>query len=128
MHNLRAAPRGNNGDGFAHQSANPHPRAARPLAAIDTSTEPTFTRSPHAGVVGTRSMAAGGKVVPGTVRGCHGSGTTRFPAQGGHNGGCGTPTSATTVTAAIQLISAKRRRRPALWRHGSSEPRKIFFN
>lgn len=118
----------NNAARAVRQPANPHPKAAGPLAPIDTSTESRYTPITQCRVVDTRARAAGGKVTPGTVRSWHVSGTAGFPAQGGHNGGCGIPTSATAVTAVIQSISAAGAGDLHLWPFGTPEPAKIFFN
>ena len=114
-------------DSGSRPPATAHPHTAAPLAGIDTSTASSYTPIHQCRVVDTRASNSG-KVVANTVRSWHVSGTAGFPGQGGANGGCGVPASATAVTAVIQSISASGNGDLHLWPFGSSEPQKIFFN
>jgi len=99
---------------------------AKKLAAIDTSTESSYTPIAQCRVVDTR--AAGGLLKAGQARNWHVWGTAGFPAQGGTSGGCGVPRSATAVTAVVQSISATGAGALRLWPFGSPEPPRNFLD
>jgi hypothetical protein len=116
-----------NGGGGPAQPANPNAGPAASPAAIDSSTESKYTPIPQCRVVDTR-LSVGGQVAVNSVRSWHVSGTTGFVPQGGTNGGCGVPASATAVTAVIQSISATGVGDLHLWPVGSTEPQRNFLN
>jgi hypothetical protein len=113
----------------AHSPVQPqalHPQAVRPSAFIDTSTESKYTAITPCRIVDTRSGS--GHLVVGVPRVFQVAGTTGFSAQGGTNGGCGVPTSATAVAATVVAVNEAGPGFLVTWPTGSTQPGSSFMN
>jgi len=78
--------------------------AAAPAAALDTAVESKYTPITPCRIVDTR-RGGGGRLPAGATRAYHATGTTGFAPQGGLSGGCGIPTGATAVAAAVVAVN-----------------------
>lgn len=102
----------------------PRPRATRPVALADQ--EKVFREVAPCRLVDTR--LGGGPVAGGATRTFAARGATGFPAQGGKAGGCGIPTSATSLTVSITALGAPVGGFLRLWPTGQPEPSATVLN
>lgn len=117
------------GNGNAGPTDAARPAVVPVLATTNTNPVPTFVPSPqeqvfHAlpvcRIVDTRD--AGGKLPIKTIRSYRVSGTSGFPAQGGHSGGCGVPATATAVSANFLVFDPPATSYLIAWAAGTSRP------
>lgn len=82
----------------------PATKVATPLAVTgDGTNEDSYTPVTPCRIVDTRPV---GPILKGKVRSFHVRGTTGFPAQGGHSGGCNIPDDAVAVSLTITSLHA----------------------
>ncbi len=114
----------------------PSPSAAPPTQELPASAgtrgiPPTFTEDAHVALTPCRivdTRIAGGPIGGGAIRNFHVRGAGGFPGQGGKAGGCGIPQSATSVTAAITVVSPAGTGFLRAWPFGQAEPTATLLN
>jgi len=88
--------------------------------------EATFVALQPCRIVDTR--LAGGKMATNTTRSFRARGTTGFVLQGGKSGGCGIPTSATSITVTITAVSSTGHGFVRAWPFGGPVPTATILN
>lgn len=95
-------------------------------AALDGTTQSGFTPVATCRVADTRGH--GGPIASTATRDFFVGGTAGFTPQGGHNLGCGIPTTATSVSVIITMVGASANGFLHVWKQGTTEPSASYMN